>query len=249
MTACAALKFDLTQPGRATAGSGAMKRLNHAWQSLTAVQRVECALDHMPGAHVMSSSFGMQSAVMLHLVTRVQPGIPVIFVDTGYHFAETYRFVDEMAERLSLEIRVARSDASPAWQEARHGKRWEQGAEGLRAYNLETKVQPMQRMLDQLAAGTWFSGLRRSQAASRADVAFIDNRWGRVKVHPIADWTDRDVHRYLQRHQLPYHPLREKGYLSIGDWHTTRSIHEVDDEEKLRFFGLTRECGLHQSGS
>lgn len=224
-----------------------LQRLNEAWGRLSASRRVECALDHLPGAHVMSSSFGMQAAVMLHLVTRVQPGIPVIFIDTGYHFAETYRFVDEIVERLSLNIKVARADTSPAWQEARHGRRWEQGGEGIRAYNQENKVDPMQRTLDALGAATWFSGVRRGQAESRADLGFIADQWGRLKVHPIADWSDRDVHRYLMAHDLPYHPLREKGYLSIGDWHTTRSVHEVDGEDKLRFFGLTRECGLHET--
>jgi phosphoadenosine phosphosulfate reductase len=69
---------------------------------------------------------------------------------------------------------------------------------------------------------------------------------GRFKVHPLFDWTDRDVGRYLKENGLPYHPLWEKGYLSIGDWHTTRSLAEVDSVEELRFFGLKRECGLHE---
>lgn len=226
-----------------------LPRLNRAWKSLSAIQRVECALDHLPGSHVLSSSFGMQAAVMLHLVTRVMPEIPVIFVDTGYHFPETYRFVDQLADRFGLALHVARAEVGPAWQEARYGKRWEQGREGIRAYNAQNKVEPMQRKLDALGAGTWFSGLRRSQAQSRAALDFISVQWQRYKIHPIADWNDRKVHRYLQRHELPYHPLRDEGYLSIGDWHTTRSIHEVTDEEKLRFFGLTRECGLHEDGS
>lgn len=242
MSACA-----LRSPGDDAFDQIDLERLNEAWRGLNAVQRVECALDHLPGRHVMSSSFGMQSAVMLHLVTRVAPEIPVIFVDTGYHFAETYRFVDELAERLSLNLRVARGDTSPAWQEARYGKRWEHGHDGIRGYNLQNKVRPMQQALDELDAATWFSGLRRSQAASRADVALIGRQWQHLKIHPIADWGDRDVHRYLEHHSLPYHPLRAQGYLSIGDWHTTRSIHEVGDEDKLRFFGLTRECGLHES--
>ncbi|WP_376694485.1 phosphoadenosine phosphosulfate reductase domain-containing protein [Wenzhouxiangella sp. EGI_FJ10409] len=68
---------------------------------------------------------------------------------------------------------------------------------------------------------------------------------GQLKVHPIADWTERDVHAYLQAHDLPYHPLREQGYVSIGDWHTTRSLKEVGSEDEARFFRLMRECGLH----
>lgn len=225
-----------------------LDRLNAAWQHLSAVQRLECAIDHLPGKHIMSSSFGMQATVMLHMVTRVMPEIPVIFVDTGYHFPETYRFVDQLVDRFRLNLHVARAEVSPAWQEARYGKRWEQGREGIEAYNAQSKVEPMQRALDALRAGTWFSGLRRSQAESRTALDFIVVQWQRFKVHPIADWSDREVHLYLQRHRLPYHPLRDHGYLSIGDWHTTRSIHEVSDEDKLRFFGLTRECGLHENG-
>ena len=224
-----------------------LQRINRAWTQLSALQRVECAIDHLPGAHVLSSSFGMQAAVMLHLVTRAAPDTPVVFIDTGYHFAETYRFVDRLVERLGLNLHVARAETSPAWQEARHGRRWEQGREGIESYNRENKVQPMQRALDGLGAVTWFSGLRRSQAESRAGLEFIERQWQRFKVHPLIDWSDRDVHHYLVKHDLPYHPLRKQGYLSIGDWHTTRSIHEVDDDEKLRFFGLTRECGLHET--
>ena len=224
-----------------------LDRVNRAWTRLSALQRIEDAFEHLPGAHVLSSSFGMQAAVMLHLVTRVSPGIPVVFIDTGYHFAETYRFVDHLVERLALNLHVARAETSPGWQESRHGKRWEQGRAGIAAYNRENKVQPMQRALEVLDAGTWFSGLRRGQAESRAGLDFIERQWRRFKVHPLADWSDRDVHRYLVEHDLPYHPLREQGYLSIGDWHTTRSMHEVDDAQKLRFFGLTRECGLHDT--
>src|SRR5579883_368841 len=94
----------------------ALDRLNRALESLTAVERVERALELLPGVHVLTSSFGAQAAVMLHLVNRVRPGIPVILLDTGYLFPETYRFVDQLTERLDLNLRVFRADASPAWQ-------------------------------------------------------------------------------------------------------------------------------------
>ena len=100
--------------------------------------------------------------------------------------------------------------------------------------------------MQELGAGTWFAGLRRSQGATRAHIAPIEHKRGRYKVHPLFDWTDRDVGRYLEKYRLPYHPLWDKGYLSIGDWHTTRSLTEVDSMEELRFFGLKRECGLHE---
>lgn len=223
-----------------------LEHCNRRFAALDALGRVRWSLEHLPARHVMSSSFGVQAAAMLHLVTREQPDIPVVLVDTGYLFPETYRFVDELTERLGLNLEIFRSPLSPAWQEARHGKRWEQGVAGISAYNEDNKVEPMKRALTELDAGTWFAGLRRAQSAGRAGTPFLEWSGGRWKVHPIADWGDRDVHRYLKRHGLPYHPLWEQGYVSIGDHHTTRPIHEAGSVEATRFFGLKRECGLHE---
>ena len=199
----------------------------------------------MPGAHALSSSFGAQAAVMLHLVNERAPGIPVILVDTGYLFPETYQFIDALSERLKLNLHIYRAATSNSWQEARHGKLWEQGADGLERYNQINKVEPMQRALNELRVGTWFAGLRRSQASTRSDTPFLDWRKGRAKVHPIADWSDRDVFAYLSRHKLPYHPLWARGYVSIGDTHSTVPLGFGMREEDTRFGGVKRECGLH----
>lgn len=223
-----------------------LSRCNKILDGQTAPERIRWSLRNLPQRHVMSSSFGAQAAVMLHLVTQELPRIPVILIDTGYLFAETYRFIDELTDRLALNLTVYRAEISPAWQEARHGERWSQGAEGLYAYNDENKVLPMKNALRDLEAGTWFAGLRRSQSSSRVKTPYLDWSGTRWKVHPIADWTERDIYRYLKRNDLPYHPLWEQGYHSIGDRHTTRSIHEVDGAEQTRFFGLQRECGLHE---
>ena len=212
----------------------------------TAEERVEWALKNLPAQHVLSSSFGIQAAVSLHLLTRLDPSIPVIFIDTGYQFPETYRFVDELTARFDLNLKIYRSKTSAAWQEARYGKRWENGLEQLEAYNRENKVEPMQRALRELEAGTWFAGLRRDQADSRENAPFVDWSGNRWKVHPIADWTDRDVWVYLQKHNLPYHPLRDEGYISIGDTHSTKPLHAVNHRDETRFNGLKRECGLHE---
>ena len=223
-----------------------LEHWNREFARMGAAARVRAALDHFPGRYVLSSSFGAQAAVSLHLLVREIPDIPVVLVDTGYLFPETYRFVDELTERLKLNLQVYRSRFTPAWQEARYGQRWLQGVEGIEAYNQENKVEPMRRALDELAAGTWFAGLRRVQAETRAETPFVQRANGRIKVCPIADWNDREVHQYLKAHDLPYHPLWEKGYVSIGDMHTTRSLAEVDSIEETRFFGLKRECGLHE---
>jgi phosphoadenosine phosphosulfate reductase len=224
----------------------ALLAANRSMESLPALQRVEQAVELLPGTHVLSSSFGAQSAVMLHMVNQVVPGIPVILVDTGYLFPETYQFIDDLAQKLKLNLKTYRPNASAAWQESRYGKLWDKGLEGIEQYNRMNKKEPMERALKELRASTWFSGLRRAQAKTREGIAPVELKRGRFKVHPLFDWTDRDVGRYLKANGLPYHPLWEKGYLSIGDWHTTRSITEVDSVDQLRFFGLKRECGLHE---
>lgn len=212
----------------------------------SAEERVAWALDRLPGEHIVSSSFGAQSAVMLHLMSAQKADIPVVLIDTGYLFPETYRFIDEMQQRLDLNLKVYRSDTSSAWQEARYGRRWERGVDGISDYNHDNKVLPMEKALLELDAGTWFAGLRRSQSSSRAGTPLVDSSGQRWKVHPIADWSDRDIYQYLKKHDLPYHPLWEKGYVSIGDVHTTRSLAEVGSLDETRFLGLKRECGLHE---
>ncbi len=234
-------------PEPAFTDAGHLNSWNSRFAQLDAAGRVRCALEHLPGNHVLSSSFGAQAAVSLHLLTRELPEIPVILLDTGYLFPETYSFVDELADRLQLNLKVYSSPMSPAWQEAKYGERWNQGIEGIDQYNQDNKVEPMNRALEELEAGTWFSGLRRSQSASRENTPFVQYTGSHFKVCPIADWTDKDVFNYLRAHDLPYHPLWHKGYVSIGDVHTTRSLAEVDDESETRFFGLKRECGLHDT--
>ena len=224
----------------------ALAHCNALFADRTAEERVEWALEHLPDRHVLTSSFGAQAAVSLHLVTRHRPDIPVIFIDTGYLFPETYQFVDDLVARLELNIKFYSSLTSPAWQEARYGRRWEQGVAGIEAYNRDNKVEPMQRALRELRVGTWFAGLRRDQSMTRANLPFLEASGDRWKIYPIADWSDRDVYLYLKAHDLPYHPLWDQGYVSIGDIHTTRSLRDVKHAQETRFFGLKRECGLHE---
>ncbi len=223
----------------------ALMALNAWLGARTAEERVGWALEHAPGGHALTSSFGAQAAVSLHLLNQLRPHVPVILIDTGYLFPETYRFIDELSGRLDLNLRVFSATVSPAWMEARHGALWEEGVEGIDRYNQLRKVEPMRRALGELGIQTWFAGLRRGQSDSRARIDFIERRGARWKFHPIADWTDRDVGLYLQRHRLPYHPLWHQGYLSIGDTHTTRRWEPGMDPQETRFFGLKRECGLH----
>ena len=232
-------------PVAAAEDGRALVDLNRWLERQRAEARVAWALASGAENHAMSSSFGAQSAVSLHLLSQARPDIPVILIDTGYLFAETYQFIDRLVDRLKLNLKVYRPVLSRAWMEARHGRLWEQGLEGIERYNRLRKVEPMQRALDELGVRTWFAGLRRSQSASRANAPVAELKQGRWKVHPIVDWSDRDVWEYLRRHDLPYHPLWEQGYVSIGDYHTTAPLQEGMREEDTRFFGLKRECGIH----
>ena len=222
------------------------RETNERLKKASASERLAWASAQFGGGLVLSSSFGAQAAVMLHLATQMRPDIPVIFVDTGYLFQETYEFAERLAKRLEVNLRVYRSRRSPAWQEAIDGKRWEQGVEGIEAYNQENKVEPMNRALDELNATAWLAGLRRQQSSSREKLTVLALAKDRVKIHPIIDWTDKNVHDYLKANDLPYHPLWEQGYISIGDTHTTRKLEDGMSEEETRFFGLKRECGLHE---
>jgi phosphoadenosine phosphosulfate reductase len=232
-------------PVAAAQSPQALAELNRWLAGLAAERRVEWALAALAGEHALSSSFGVQAAVSLHLVTRARPDIPVILVDTGDLFPEPYRFVDELRERLQLNLKVYRPEIGTAWMEARFGRLWEQGAEGIARYNRLRKLEPMQRALGELGVRTWIAGIRRSQSESRAQTGFLELHDGRWKLHPIADWRDHDVWRYLHRHDLPYHPLWHEGYVSIGDVHSTRRWEPGMRDEDTRFFGLQRECGLH----
>lgn len=220
---------------------------NHKLSRLSAEQRITWALASFPGRVALSSSFGIQAAVSLHMVSVQQPDIPVILIDTGYLFPETYRFIDELVERLKLNLHVFRAKLSPAWQEARYGRLWDQGIEGIERYNQLNKVEPMQRALEQLGVTAWLAGLRRQQARSRQQRQVLEQGvGGRWRLHPIVDWTDREVFNYLREHELPYHPLWHENYVSVGDWHTSQPLTAGMREEETRFFGLKRECGLHE---
>lgn len=226
--------------------SAALAEVNAQLEKQSARQRVEWAIDNLEGEFVLSSSFGIQAAVCLHLITQVKADIPVILTDTGYLFPETYQFIDELTEKLNLNLKIYRAEHSSAWQEARYGKLWEQGVEGLSKYNQINKVEPMKRALKELNAGTWFSGLRRSQASSRDALPVLSIQNGCFKFLPIIDWSNKDVFYYLKEHGLDYHPLWEQGYVSVGDVQTSRPLEAGMSEEETRFFGLKRECGLHE---
>jgi phosphoadenosine phosphosulfate reductase len=220
---------------------------NRDLEPRAAAERVRWSLEEFRGRAVLSTSFGVQAAVMLHLVTRLDPQIPVVFIDTGYLFPETYRFADELAGKLGLNLKVYSPRMTAARQEALYGKLWEQGVAGLEQYGRLNKVEPMNRALGELGARIWLTGMRREHGATREDLPVVKRQNRMLKIHPIVDWTDRQIGEYLRAHGLPYHPLWEQGYVSIGDTHSTTRYADGMKPEDTRFSGLKRECGLHEA--
>jgi phosphoadenosine phosphosulfate reductase len=222
------------------------EEINDRLTAAEPIQRIEWAYEQYKEKLVLSTSFGVQSAVMLHMATQVAPEIPVIFVDTGYLFSETYTFAEDLTKRLNLNLKVYNPLMTAARQEAVYGKRWTLGLKELEQYNLMNKVEPMNRAINELGAVAWLAGLRRNQSSTRQGRQFIEKQNRTVKIYPILEWTDRDIYQYLTKHDLPYHPLWDEGYVSVGDWHSTSKLTDGMNPEDTRFNGMKRECGLHE---
>ena len=218
---------------------------NRAVGASTAEELIDWASDRYGEKLIASTSFGATSAVMLHLLHRVAPRTPIICVDTGYLFPETYQFAQDLIQLLNLDVRFYSAQMSPARQEALYGKLWEQGEDGVNRYLQINKVEPMQRAIRELGSEAWIAGLRAEQTEHRAGLRRVDRQDGRIKVHPVLHWSSEDMTAYMDRHDLPYHPMVEQGYRSIGDHHSTIPTTADMDPRDGRILGKTRECGLH----
>jgi len=204
------------------------------------------------GDVAMMSSFGTQAAVLLHLASQTQPDIPVIMIDTGYLLPETYTYAEELKQLLGLNLHVVSPAMTSARMEATHGKLWESDDDAShKLYGKITKTEPMGRALESLPVkpGLMLSGLRASQTEARKDMKHVSMQSnGSLKVLPMLNMSDRDVEDYMAHHRLPQHPLALKGYVTVGDWHSSRPLAEGEtaaDARKTRFGGKFEECGLH----
>ena len=199
-----------------------------------ATSAIEWAAERFGDGLVLASSF--QDCVLIDLAAQVAPDLEVVFLDTQYHFAETLWYVDTVRRRYDLRLRVVEPDIDP-------DDRWMDDPDACCAAR---KVVPMAKALAGREA--WMTGLRRDEAPTRARTPIVGYDVGRgmVKVNPVATWTAADVERYAEDRGLPEHPLREKGYASIGCWPCTRPVAEGEDARAGRWSGLDKlECGLH----
>ena len=191
----------------------------------------------------IASGFGPEGVVLIDIAARVQPEFRIFTLDTGFLFPETYTLMERIEKRYG--IRVERVTAlSPDEQERLYGQAlWERDPDAC--CNLR-KVAPLQRKLSQLRA--WVTSIRREQTKARAKALKVewDAKFHLVKINPLVDWTNAMVWRYIHEHDLPYNPLHDQGYPSIGCTHCTRAVRPGEDQRAGRWSGFAKtECGLH----
>jgi len=230
------VKFDLDIPA-----------LNARFEHTPAAEIVRWAWETFAPAVALSSSFQTQSVPLLHIVSQVCPEMPVLFLDTGFHFPETLAFRDALQARLGLNVINVRARITQSQLLQQYGEGLYRRDPDLCCYI--HKVVPMQEALAELDA--WIAGVRRDQTVTRQTLAFLEAEpTGRFKIHPLLNWTKEDVKAYRQRYELPAHPLYERGYLSIGCAPCTRMVAVGEDERAGRWAGTGKqECGLHLRGS
>ena len=206
-----------------------LTELSRSFESAPASKVIRWAVDRFhPHLSLLAS---MTDAVLIDVAVRVEPDIEVVFIDTGHHFPETLETVDVVRRRYGLNLRIVTVGPEPAPL-----------VDGCCS---ATKVLQLDRALAGRPA--WLSGLRRSDASTRADAPIVSvDRRGLVKVNPLATWTDEDVAGYIAEHDVPVNPLVFRGYPSVGCQPCTHPVAEGDDPRSGRWAGTTRtECGLH----
>jgi phosphoadenosine phosphosulfate reductase len=203
------------------------------FETAPASTAIRWAVGEFGSSLVVAASF--EDIVLIDLATKVDPAIEVVFLDTEAHFPETLAFVEDVRARYGLNLTVTKPGPEAAAYPC-----------GSAQCCQFRKVEPLKRAVAGKAA--WMTSLKRSDAPTRADTPIVswDAGFGLVKINPLATWTDDDIRTYLADHDLPEHPLRARGYLSIGCAPTTRPVAEGEDGRAGRWSGLDKtECGLH----
>ena len=192
----------------------------------------------------MATAFGAEGCCILHLLAEIEPTVRVFNIDTGYQFRETYELRERIRERYGIEVEYVRPEVDVADYEAEHGGP---------LYNLrpdqccyDRKILPLKKAVEGYDA--WISAIRRDQTSHRAAAGVVqwDAKFSLVKVNPLLSWTKSDVWRFILDNSVPYNPLHDQGYPSIGCWPCTAAVSEGDDERAGRWAGTAKkECGLH----
>jgi phosphoadenosine phosphosulfate reductase len=192
----------------------------------------------------MATAFGAEGCCIIHMLAEIEPAVRIFNLDTGYQFPETLELREQIKERYGIEVEYIRPELSVAEYEAEHGGPMYRHRPDQCCH--DRKVLPLRRAIEGYDA--WISSIRRDQTTHRARAGAVqwDAKFGLMKINPILSWTKKDVWNFISRHEIPYNPLHDRGYPSIGCWPCTAPVKDGDDERAGRWAGSTRkECGLH----
>lgn len=222
-----------------------LAELNQRFEKTQPEEIIGWAIGEFRPKIALTSSFQTESVVLLHMLSQIDPTIPILFLETGWHFRETLDFKKEIVRRFGLtDVRDLKADPKKreVFNAETGGKPYEINPDHCCHIN---KVEPLDEALKGLDA--WISGIRRSQSKTRKEIKIVEEYEGGIyKINPLANVTSGDIWWYLKEHNLPKHPLFEKGYLSIGCWPCTRPVQPGDDERSGRWAGKDKtECGIH----
>jgi phosphoadenosine phosphosulfate reductase len=234
-----------------------LKHINLQLSTLSPLEILRWAKLTLPSLY-QTTAFGLSGLVTLDLLSKLQASEPnsapidLIFLDTLYHFTETLELVDRIkAKYPNINIHVYKPSGlnDAAEFEAKYGEKlWEKDAD---LYDWIAKVEPAERAYSDLSVAAVLTGRRRSQGDKRSDLGVIEvDDKGLVKVNPMFNWSFKQVKAYIDENDVPYNSLLDKGYKSVGDWHSTEPVKEGEDERAGRWKGSEKtECGIHNSRS
>lgn len=221
-----------------------LEKLQIAAEAWKPERVLEWAFETFGDAVAISSAFGAEGMVLIDIASRVRPNFRLFTLDTEFLFPETYNLMDHVEQRYGITVERVYPLISPDAQERIHGPAlWQRNPD--QCCNLR-KVEPLRRKLAELRA--WITSIRRDQTADRASAGKVewDDNFGLVKINPIADWNSKQVWRYIHEHDVPYNPLHDSNYPSIGCTHCTRAVRPGEDARAGRWEGSSKtECGLH----
>lgn len=213
-------------------------------ETWSAEQVLKWAFESFGKRVAIASAFGAEGVTLIDIASRVSQDFRIFTLDTEFLFPETYSLMDRLEERYGLSIEKVYPLFSPEEQERVYGPAlWKRDPD--QCCNMR-KVEPLRRKLSGLRA--WITSIRRDQTAARSGARKIewDTKFGLVKVNPLADWTSKQVWEYIHKHDVPYNPLHDLSYPSIGCTHCTRAVRPGEDARAGRWSGFTKtECGLH----
>ena len=235
-----------TQPIKTTKYN--LEKFNEELINLSSLEILEWALQRFGNNLAFTTSFGIQSSVLLHLIqsSSLKNEVKIFWIDTGYLPKETYLYANTLINKLSLNITILQSEISPAHMEAMYGKLWEsKRIEDINKYHQIRKVDPLDNALKKYSINCWGSGVRAQQTTNRGKMKFIELIRDTLSIRPLLGWSQKDIFYYMKEKNLPQHPLFMQGYSTVGDWHSSSAESSNAKGRSTRFGGVKQECGLH----